>query len=194
MPQMLPERAPRWALDPIVRLLVAARLTPSGLSWTGFAGNIAAAWLVAEGHLAAGGIVMLAASALDLLDGALARATGQATAAGALLDSTLDRASEAVVLFGLLAYEIDAGHREEALLVFATVVGSLLVSYVRARAESLNVALRAGLFRRQERVVLLAVGLATGWLRPVLWVMAVATVGTAAQRLWLGMRALRERA
>lgn len=193
MPQILPERAPAMVLDPLVRVLIVLRLTPNGLSWAGFAGNGAAALLVADGHLVWGGVVMLLASALDLLDGALARATGAASDAGALLDSTLDRASEAVVLFGLLAFQIDEGHREESLLVFVTVVGSLMVSYVRARAESLDVRLRSGLFRRQERVVLLVIGLVTGWVRPVLWVMAVLTTLTAAQRLWLGMRELRER-
>jgi len=190
VPSLLPGRAPAAALAPLVRILAGVGMTPAALTWAGFLGNVAAAVLIAQGMLLTGGVVMLLASALDLLDGALARATGQASAQGALLDSTLDRASEAVVLFGVLAYTLDEANRELALLTFASLAGSLLVSYVRARTEGLGGALTDGLFRRQERVVLLGLGLLTGWLRPALWLLAALSSLTAAQRLWLGMRAL----
>ncbi|MDA1004113.1 MAG: CDP-alcohol phosphatidyltransferase family protein, partial [Chloroflexi bacterium] len=139
----------------------------------------------------AGGAIVLVASALDMLDGAVARATGRASKFGALYDSVLDRASEAVVLFGIAAYALDRGSREQVLLAFAAVVGSLLVSYVRARAEGLGVALTDGLFRRQERVVLTAAGLILGLLRPALWILAVLSLLTALQRLILAARAVR---
>lgn len=189
---LLPERAPRAALDPLVRTLSRLGVTPAGLTWAGLVGNVAAAVLVARGELLIGGVVMLLASGLDLLDGALARATDSASDSGALLDSTLDRASEAVVLFGVLVYALDRGREQEVMLAFVAVSGALLVSYVRARGESLGVRITSGLFRRQERVVLLGVGLMLGWLRPTLWLLAVASVLTAAQRLWVGLRLLAE--
>ena len=190
-PRLLPSHVPAAVIGPVVRALARAGVTPNALTVTALAGNAVAAALVASGALAAGGVVMLLASALDLLDGELARATGRASKLGALLDSVFDRFSEAVLLFGLLVYELDEGHREEAALVFVVVVGSLLVSYVRARAESLGVALTSGLFTRAERVVVLGVALITGvLLRPALWVLAVLTVLTALQRLYLAGRAL----
>ena len=192
---LLPNRAPTVIIGPIVRLLARIGVTPDMLSFAALAGNIGAAALIATGSLTAGGIVMLVFSALDFLDGALARATGKASKAGAMLDSVFDRFSEAVVLFGLLLYQLDEGHREEAALVFAVLAGSLLVSYVRARAEGLGVALTSGWLRRAERVVLLGVALITGVLvRPVLWALAVLTVLTAIQRLYLAMRILRSEA
>src|SRR5690606_31144503 len=135
--------------------------------------------------LAIGGVVMLLASALDMLDGAIARQIGRATPFGALFDSVLDRVSEALVLFGIAWWAIDTGRTEEALLAFVAVVGSLLVSYVRARAEGLDLTLTDGLFRRQERVVLTGVGLLLGLMRPALWILAVLSCLTAAQRLYL---------
>ncbi len=189
---LLPRRAPAAVLDPIVRVLARTGITPTMLTTVGFLGNVAAAVCVAQGALTLGGVLVLLFSALDMLDGALARATGTASRFGALYDSTLDRVSEAVVLFGLCWYAIDLGHREEALLAFVAVVGSLMVSYVRARSEGLGLALKDGLFTRSERVVLTGVALIFGLVRPALWILAVLTVFTAAQRTWIAARALIE--
>jgi CDP-diacylglycerol--glycerol-3-phosphate 3-phosphatidyltransferase len=188
--RLLPSRAPAAVLDPIVRALAAAGVTPNMISVAGLFGNGIAGLLVARGELVAGGIVMLLASALDMLDGALARMTGKASRFGALLDSTFDRISEAAVLFGVLLYALDRGQDEQAALTFVAIVGSLLVSYVRARAEGLGVSMKDGLFTRPERVMLLGVALLFGWLRLALWLLAVLTMLTALQRLYLGARAL----
>jgi CDP-diacylglycerol--glycerol-3-phosphate 3-phosphatidyltransferase len=189
---LLPRRAPAAILDPIVRALAAAGISPFMLTTVGFLGNVAAAVLVVQGQLLAAGICVLFFSGLDLLDGALARSTGTASRFGALYDSTLDRLSEAAVLFGVFWYQIDLGHREEALLAFLAVVGSLMVSYVRARSEGLGMPLKDGLFTRSERVVLTGVALLFGVLRPALWILAVLTLLTAAQRTWIASRALIE--
>jgi CDP-diacylglycerol---glycerol-3-phosphate 3-phosphatidyltransferase len=188
--RLLPKRAPAAILTPIVGALAAIGVTPNMISVGGLLGNVAAAGLIARGELVAGGIVMLLASALDMLDGALARLTGKASRFGALLDSVFDRMSEAAVLFGVLLYALDRGNDEQAALAFVAIVGSLLVSYVRARAEGLGVTMTDGLFTRPERVVLLGAGLLLGWLRLVLWILAVLTMLTAFQRLYLGARAL----
>ena len=192
--RLLPNRAPAELIDPPVRLLAALGVSPAAVTIAGLLGSVVAAVLIGRGELLAGGIVSLVAGALDMFDGALARRTGHASPFGALLDSTLDRISEAVVLFGVLVYELDRGNDEEALLVFVALAGSMLVSYVRARSESLGVALTSGLFARPERVVVLGAALITGWMQLGLWVLATVSVATALQRLWLASRALLARA
>ncbi len=196
MSRLLPHSAPRWLTDPIVGALAGLGVTPNMLTLTGVLGNAGAAFLAARGELLAAGIVMLAASALDLLDGALARATGKATRFGSVFDAMMDRVSEAAVLFGLLYYFSDRGGREEELLIFAAVVASFLVSYARARAEIVDVQMREGLFGRPERVLLLSAGLIIDQVTIALWVLAVAAGVTALQRLalvWLRTRGVEER-
>ena len=192
MTSILPRRAPAAILTPIVRGLATVGVTPTMLTTVGFLGNVLAAWFVIEGWLFAAGAAVLFFSALDMLDGALARHTGTASRFGALYDSTLDRLSEAAVLFGVFWYQMDLGNREEALLAFLAVVGSLMVSYVRARSEGLGMPLTDGLFTRSERVVLTGVALLFGWLRVALWLLAVLTLVTAAQRTWIASRLLIE--
>lgn len=190
--RLLPARPPAAAIDPIVRLLAALGVTPAALTTAGLVGNVLAAALIVQGSLLAGGIVVLLASALDMLDGALARSTNSASRFGAMFDSVLDRFSEAVVLFGIAWYAFETGNRDQALLAFAAVVGSLMVSYVRARAEGLNLQLRDGIFTRAERVVLTGAMLILGYLTVGLWILATLSLFTAFQRLWIASRMLLE--
>ena len=182
---LLPRSAPRWLIDPLVGVLAGLGVTPNALTVAGVLGNVGAAFLAARGEFLAAGIVMLAASSLDLLDGALARATGKATAFGSVFDAVMDRVSEGAVLFGLLYYFSERGGREEELLIFAAVVTSFLVSYARAHAEIVGVAMREGLFGRAERVLLLGIGLIADQVTVALWVLAVAAGATVLQRLAL---------
>jgi CDP-diacylglycerol--glycerol-3-phosphate 3-phosphatidyltransferase len=163
------------------------------ISAAGFAGNVAAGGLAAGGHFLAAGAVMLIFSALDLLDGALARKTGTVTKFGAVFDSVLDRLSEAAVLGGLLFHYTRIGsHTEEIALIYAAAVGSIMVSYVRARAEGIGLELREGLFTRAERVLLLggalllsgAAGGGFGVVRWALWALALLSHATAAHRVF----------
>ena len=183
MPALLPRSAPHWLTDPAVDLLARLGVTPNMLTAAGVAGNIGAGVLAANGNFLVAGIVVLAASSLDLLDGALARATGRATDFGSVFDAVMDRVSEAAVLFGLLVYFSDRGDRTEELLIFVAVVGSILVSYVRARAEIVGLKMKDGLFTRAERVVVLAVGLMVDQATIALWILAALASFTAAQRL-----------
>jgi CDP-diacylglycerol--glycerol-3-phosphate 3-phosphatidyltransferase len=191
---LLPRRVPERLTDPAVTLLSRLGITPNMLTTVGVAGNIVAGVLCALGWFLPAGMVLLAFSALDALDGALARATGQATDFGSVFDAVMDRVSEAAVLFGLLVYFThgDREGRTEELLIFAALAGSMLVSYVRARAEIIGMPLRDGLFTREVRVAVLGIGLildAIGFMDDVItWVLgllAVLTLVTAAQRLWL---------
>jgi CDP-diacylglycerol--glycerol-3-phosphate 3-phosphatidyltransferase len=145
--------------SPIVRLLARTPLTPDALTWLGFLVSIGAAVLVVTDHFLAAGIVVLVAGAFDMLDGALARLTGRVSRFGGILDSTLDRLSEAVVLLALLAVFARDQHIAGSLLVGVTLLLSLMVSYIRARIEGMGIECRAGFFTRPERVVVMALGL-----------------------------------
>jgi CDP-diacylglycerol--glycerol-3-phosphate 3-phosphatidyltransferase len=172
-------------MDPLGRGIARTGLTPNMISVIGYLGNVGAAVLVARGELVLGGVVMLIFSAFDLLDGAVARATNRVTRFGAVFDAVLDRLSEATLLFGLVVYYEDKGNSEtEIFLIYAGLVGSVMVSYVRARAESFGIELREGLFTRPERVVLLGAGLILNFVLVALWVLAVLTNLTALQRLY----------
>lgn len=187
---LLPHKLPRRLTDPIALAVARTGLTPNMVSTIGFAGALAAAVLVARGEFVIGAVVMLVAAALDLLDGALARATGKVTAFGGVFDATLDRLSEAAILGGLLFHLSGGGHRQEVILVFVALTGSVMVSYLRARAQVAGIDLREGLFTRPERVILLALGLIIDQTRIILWILAVLTVFTALQRLYAVWRRL----
>ena len=189
---LLPHSVPRRITVPIVFLLAKAHISPNALTLMGVLGAAGAATLLARGQFLAGGIVVLAAGALDILDGALARATGQVTRFGAVFDAVMDRVSEAAVLFGLLYYYTDRGAREESLLIFAALAGSMLVSYIRARGEILGIPIREGLFTRAERVIIIGVGCMIDQVRIALWILAVLANLTALQRLYLVWRKTRQ--
>ena len=176
------DRLRRWAL-PLTRLVAQAGLTPNMLTVIGFLLNAGVAAVLATGRWQLGGVLLLLASAFDLLDGAVAQYAHKATAFGAFLDSNLDRLSEAVIYFGLLWVYAPQGMTTEILLIYATIVGSLLVSYARARAEGLGLKCEVGLLARPERVILLALGLLLNQVTIALWLLAVLTNLTAGQRV-----------
>ena len=143
----------------VVGLLARTPLTPNTVTLMGFLVTVGAGVLIVTGHLFAAGFVVLAAGFFDILDGALARRTNRVTRFGAALDSTLDRLAEAVILIGLLVVYAREQAVAEVALVSVTLIGSQLVSYVRAKAEGLGLQCEVGIFTRAERVVLLVLGL-----------------------------------
>ena len=171
--------------------LRALGFTPNAVTLLGFSVAVAAAALVGAGYLVAGGLVFLAGSILDLFDGALARLTGRASKFGALLDSLMDRLSEAALFLGMAVYALraDLGQDRELfflVVVMAALVSSQMVSYLRARGEGLGVETRTGLMTRPERVVLLGLGLILGLraLEVILVIMAAVSSFTTLQRLF----------
>jgi CDP-diacylglycerol--glycerol-3-phosphate 3-phosphatidyltransferase len=156
--------------QPIARLLSRTPLTPNTITWLGFGITVVAGALVVTGHLLAAGIVVLVAGFFDMLDGALARLTERVTRFGAILDSTLDRLSEAVLLLSLLAVFVRGQDFAESILVGVALLGSLMVSYIRARMEGLGIECKAGLFTRPERVIVIALGLLFSYFDPALLV------------------------
>jgi CDP-diacylglycerol--glycerol-3-phosphate 3-phosphatidyltransferase len=172
--------------NPIIEGISKSGVKPDALTFTGLAINIGAAYFIATGHFLLGGVLILIAGLFDLLDGALARFANRTTKFGAILDSTVDRISEAAILCGLLIWYMPS--ILETLLIFAVLIGSFLVSYIRARAEGLGLECKVGLFTRAERVIVLAIGLLVGQFVDVavviaLWVLVVFVYVTVIQRL-----------
>ena len=176
-----------WIAAPltyIARGLQATGVSPNALTLIGFGLTLAVALILAAGNLLAGGVLLIFAALFDTLDGALARHTGRVTVFGAFLDSTMDRYSEAITLIGLMAYyarQVDSW--QPILLLGCTMVGSLMVSYTRARAEAAGIECKEGFFQRTERIIVLIAGLITGWMIPALWILAIFTNVTVLQRV-----------
>lgn len=146
-------------VQPVVKLLAKTPITPNTITWLGFWLSVGAAALIITGNLFAAGFVVLVAGLFDMLDGALARTTNRVTRFGSVLDATLDRLSEAVLMLSLLVIYTRGQQVAESLLVGLALLGSLLVSYLRARIEAMGIECRVGLFTRPERVIILALGL-----------------------------------
>ena len=199
-PLRMKRDAARKAISRYFELPAAAALSrvglgPNAVTLLGLAIAGASAYLIATGNLLAGGAVLLASGAFDMLDGALARSTGKATRFGALLDSVVDRLAEALVLLGLLLHYTQRGPEWGAALVYAALVGSLMVSYLRARSEGLGIECKVGLMQRPERVVVLGIGLIAGhWYAAAalaaLGAIAALTLFTMCQRLAHSWRSL----
>lgn len=178
---------------PVGGLLANLGLSPNVITLLGLLVAGASAYLLAAGLLVAGGVVLIAQGLFDLLDGAVARATDRVTKFGGLLDSVVDRISEATVLVGLLVFylgrESSTDRDVGAVLVVLVLAGSMMVSYVRARASGLRIDCEVGFMTRPERILVLSVGLIIGglwWLPAVataLGVIAVLTAITTVQRV-----------
>lgn len=166
------------------RIVARTNLSPNVITVIGLGLNFVVAAIIASGNLILGGVLLLVAGAFDVVDGAVARATNQVSRFGSFFDSTMDRYADALVLGGVLLYliEDDAGTLP-LMLVFVTLVGSLMISYTRSRAESLGLRGDIGFAQRAERVIILAAGLIAGQPVWALWVLAVLTQFTVLQRI-----------
>lgn len=187
---LLPQRMPQTISNKIGRGVGSLGITPNMVSVFGFAGNILAACLVVREALLWAGVVFIVFSALDMVDGAVARAMGLVTKFGAVFDAILDRASECLVLTACAWYFGERGEQVQAGVAYAALFGSVAVSYMRARAEVVGLSMRDGLFRRQERVALVTLGLLFNGLTVVIWPLAVLSNITALQRFWALRRSL----
>jgi len=173
--------------------LIESRLTPNAISLVGLIGNLVAAALVTQELFFLAGIAFILGSVMDTLDGRYSRMSGKGTLFGAFLDSTLDRIEEGIVLAAVAGYFAAQGEDFAAAMCVVAVLGSLMVSYTRARAEALGVECKVGLATRPVRVVLLSIGLifAKGagigdfeLLAPAVYLLAALTIFTTFQRVW----------
>jgi CDP-diacylglycerol--glycerol-3-phosphate 3-phosphatidyltransferase len=173
--------------------LIDSRLTPNTISVVGLILNLVAAALITQRLFFLAGIAFIVGSVMDTLDGRYSRMSGKGTLFGAFLDSTLDRIEEGIVLAAVAGYFAATGHDFAAAMCVVAVLGSLMVSYTRARAEALGVECKVGLATRPVRVVLLSIGLvfAKGagigdfeLLAPAIYAIAALTTVTTIQRVW----------
>jgi len=146
----------KWFLDPLSGFLNRLGLMPNTMTLLGLTGNIFAAYMLARGNMLWGGILVLLMGPIDALDGTMARLRGEPSDFGGFVDSVTDRYSELVIYGGLMYYFLHSPQPAQALLVFGAAAGSVLVSYVRARAEALGFEAKVGILTRVERFLVLA--------------------------------------
>ena len=174
----------KGVLEGIAKFFIWLGIKPNMITAAGLIGNIAASVLIATGQMFWGGIIAMLVGPLDALDGTIARLLSESSSYGAFIDSVTDRYSEIALFGGLLIFFIETGTWQDALLVFLAVVGSVMVSYVRARAESLDYSAKVGLITRAERYLILIPGIIIGYPRISLWILAILANFTAIQRIW----------
>ncbi len=186
----------RTLLTAIAQFFSTLGISPNALTVAGFIGICLIAVVIAAGYEALGGVLIILAGAFDAVDGTLARVTGRVSKFGAFLDSTLDRWADGVLLFAIV---IRGVQRHDDLMVYLAVlalIGSLLVSYTRARAEGLGASMKEGWFTRLERTIVLVAGLIlTAWFGPLVLTLALAILAffanfTAVQRVLAARRVL----
>src|SRR5205823_11218164 len=184
-------RACRVLLNAIVRGLALTRISPNVLTFMGLVINVIAAVLFGYANpdnqqrlFVYAGLVIIGAGVFDMVDGRVARATNQVTTFGAFFDSVIDRYSDIALFFGLLVYYARANHFFYVVLVGIVMTTSVMVSYTRARAESLIPSCKVGFLERPERIVLVLIGALFNRMAPVLWVIAVLSTINVIHRMW----------
>jgi CDP-diacylglycerol--glycerol-3-phosphate 3-phosphatidyltransferase len=174
----------KWVLDPLGRFFNSLGITPIMMTMMGLAGNTVGAYFLARGEMLTGGILVALMTPIDALDGTMARLRGEASDWGAYVDSVSDRYSELIIYGGLLYHFLTTGEVRGGMLTFAAAAGSVLVSYVKARAEGLGYEAKVGLLTRAERYIVLAPALVFNQLYLGLGILAVFANITALQRIW----------
>ena len=175
------------ALNPLVRLSSAWHIHPNFFTALSLLVSLASAWVLAIGQLRLGGILILVSGTFDIIDGAVARATKMESKFGALFDSTLDRYAELAVFLGIMAYYLNQRYSDTVLIpIGLAMCGSVMVSYVRARAEGLGFDCKMGMMQRPERIVLLGFGAIFSERYLMLFIILIAILSniTALQRVW----------
>ncbi len=175
----------KWFLDPVAGFLNRIGLTPNSVTLIGVAGNIVAAFFIARGQIMIGGAIVLIVWPIDALDGSMARLRGEASDWGAFVDSVSDRYSELIILGALLYHFAMTSQHIAVVVTFVAAAGSILVSYVKARAEAQSFSAREGLLTRAERYFVLGPSLLFNIPVIGVWIIAILANFTALQRIWV---------
>jgi CDP-diacylglycerol--glycerol-3-phosphate 3-phosphatidyltransferase len=175
--------------EPVASALLRLHLRPNQLTVLGLGVSAIAACALSQEWLRTGAVLLAVAGLFDFFDGALARLAGQVTPFGAFLDSVVDRYSDLIVLLGIVLLFDRTGDRRGLLVTLAAIVGTMMVSYTKARAQSIGVPCEIGLMERPERLIGLIAGAAFNVLVPMMIVLAVLTNVTALQRIFYTRRA-----
>ncbi|MBA4375343.1 MAG: hypothetical protein C0401_04110 [Anaerolinea sp.] len=172
----------KGVIDPVARFLLRIGLKPNMITGLGLILTTGAAYFVATGHMTLAGIILVVAGPLDVVDGTMARMLGQPSPYGAFVDSVTDRCSELVLLCGLLYFYAVRSDALASILVFLAAGGSVMVSYIKARAETLGYSAKTGILTRVERLIVMAPCLIFNIPIVALWIIAVLANFTAIQR------------
>lgn len=175
----------KWFLDPVAGFLNRIGLTPITVTLIGVAGNMLAAYFILRGQITIGGLIVLIVWPIDALDGTMARLRGEASDWGAFVDSVSDRYSELIILGAVLYYFAMTDQHIAEVVTFVAAAGSILVSYVKARAEAQSFSAREGLLTRAERYFVLGPSLLFNIPVIGVWIIAILANFTALQRIWV---------
>lgn len=171
-------------LYPIFKKIFGQRGNPNLLTLLGFLSILVASALILKGVWWAAGLAIILSGIFDLLDGVIARNLGKVTLFGGFFDSVVDRYSDLILLLALLLQYSRKGEDHLVILTSVVIVGTALIPYARARAESLQISCHIGLMERAERMILLSAGALFGWMEPILWLLAILTHFTVLHRIY----------
>ena len=182
-------------LDPylyrVLKIFLGGRGNPNYFTLLGFLATLVASLLIFNGFWLLAGLAIILSGLFDLFDGVIARKLGRVTAFGSFLDSVLDRYSDLLLLISLLIHYLRKGDPYLAILTSFVSMGTILIPYVRAKAEALQVPCSIGLMERAERIILLSAGAIFQWMEPVLWILAIFTHFTVFQRIYFVWKKLK---
>ena len=178
-------------LHPVLKLFSGEHGNPNFFTFMGFVVTLAASFLVIKGFWFFAGLAIILSGLFDLFDGVVARKLGKVTALGSFLDSVSDRYSDLLFLLALLIYYLRKGDPDLVILTSVVSIGTVLIPYIRAKAESLHVPCNIGLMERAERIILLSIGTLFQWMGPVLWILVILTHFTVLQRIYYVWKKLR---
>lgn len=171
-------------LYPPFKKIFGERGNPNLFTLLGFFSTLSAAWLILKGFWFSAGLVIILSGLFDLLDGVIARNLGKATVFGSFFDSVMDRYSDLLLLLAISIYYLRNGEEGLVILTAVVIIGTALIPYVRAKAESLKISCHVGLMERAERIILLALGALLNWMEPILWILAILTHFTVLHRIY----------
>jgi len=182
-------------LDPflykVLSKVFGERGNPNSFTLMGFLATLIASIFILKEFWVAAGLMIILSGLFDLFDGVVARKSGKVTAFGGFLDSVLDRYSDLLLLLALLIYYLNKGNSALVILTFFVAIGTVLIPYVRAKAESIQIPCSVGLMERAERIILLSVGTLFQWMEPILWILAILTHFTVLHRIYYVWKKLR---
>jgi CDP-diacylglycerol--glycerol-3-phosphate 3-phosphatidyltransferase len=175
-------------LDPflykVLSKVFGERGNPNSFTLMGFLATLIASIFILKEFWVAAGLMIILSGLFDLFDGVVARKLGKVTAFGGFLDSVLDRYSDLFLLLAFIIHYLRKGTPGLVILTFFVSIGTVLIPYIRARAEAIQIPCNIGLMERAERIILLSVGTLFQWMEPILWILAILTHFTVLQRIF----------
>jgi CDP-diacylglycerol--glycerol-3-phosphate 3-phosphatidyltransferase len=182
-------------LDPflykVLSKVFGERGNPNAFTLMGFLSTLIASALILKALWVAAGLMIILSGVFDLFDGVVARKLGKVTAFGGFLDSVLDRYSDLFLLLAFIIHYLRKGTPGLVILTFFVSIGTVLIPYIRARAEAIQIPCNIGLMERAERIILLSVGTLFQWMEPILWILAILTHFTVLHRIYYVWKKLR---